>query len=95
MFIFCLVHRLTEACTLFVFLQALPSNSLIILDNDDIWRRVYIEQLTRVLSSFHTERLDYAGQLDMENIMHNMTKVSKFTFYLLLMEFKCYLYFSF
>jgi len=58
------------------YFQALPSNSLIILDNDDIWRRVYVEQLTRVLSSVHTERLDYAGQLDMENIMHNMTKVS-------------------
>ena len=32
--------------------------------------------ILRVLSSKHTERLDYAGQLDMETIMHNMTKVS-------------------
>ena len=56
--------------------QALPSNSLIILDNDDIWRRVFMEQLSKVLSRLHTERLDYAGQLDMENIMHNMTRVS-------------------
>ena len=54
----------------------MPSNSLIILDNDDTWRRVYMDQLTRALSKQHTERLDYAGQMDIETVMHNMTRVS-------------------
>jgi len=58
------------------YFRALPSNSLIILDNDDTWRKVFTDQLSRVLSKEHTERLDYAGQLDMDNVMHNMTKVS-------------------
>jgi len=58
------------------YFQALPSNSLIMLDTDDTWRKVYVTHLSRVMSIRHTDRLDYAGQLDMEYVMHNMTKVS-------------------
>eukprot|EP00088_Acartia_fossae_P044573 TRINITY_DN4739_c0_g1_i3.p1 TRINITY_DN4739_c0_g1~~TRINITY_DN4739_c0_g1_i3.p1 ORF type:complete len:1187 (-),score=273.56 TRINITY_DN4739_c0_g1_i3:761-4321(-) len=58
------------------YFQGLPSNSLIILDNDDTWRKVFMAQLSRIMTSKHTEKLDYAGQLDMDNVMHNMTKVS-------------------
>jgi len=58
------------------YFQALPSNSLIILDNDDTWRRVYLDQLSRCFTTKNTERIEYAGQLDMDNVMHNMTRVS-------------------
>lgn len=58
------------------YFQALPSNSLIILDNDDTWRRVFVRQLSSALSSDHVARLDFCGQLDMGNVMHNMTRVS-------------------
>ena len=43
-----------------------------------MFRSLYIDACLsiRLLTDKHTERLDYAGQLDMETIMHNMTKVS-------------------
>jgi len=58
------------------YFQSLPSNSLIILDNDSTWRRVFCTQLANSLSSHHVKLLEEAELLDIERVMHNMTRVS-------------------
>merc|ERR1719233_2281084 len=46
------------------YFQSLPSNSLIILDNDSTWRRVFCTQLANSLSSHHVKLLEEAELLD-------------------------------
>jgi len=58
------------------YFQSLPSNSLIILDNDSTWRRVFCSQLANSLSPHHVKLLEEAELLEMERVMHNMTRVS-------------------
>jgi len=58
------------------YFQSLPSNSLIILDNDSTWRRVFCTQLANSLSPHHVKLLEEAELLDIERVMHNMTRVS-------------------
>jgi len=58
------------------YFQSLPANSLIILDNDSTWRRVFSSQLANSLSSHHVKLLEQAELLNMERVMHNMTRVS-------------------
>lgn len=58
------------------YFQSLPSNSLIILDNDSTWRRVFCAQLANSLSPHHVKLLEEAELLDIERVMHNMTRVS-------------------
>ena len=58
------------------YFQSLPPNSLIILDNDRTWRRVFCAQLAASLSDHHVRLLEEAELLDMDRVMHNMTRVS-------------------
>jgi len=58
------------------YFQSLPSNSLIILDNDSTWRRVFCAQLASSLSAHHVKLLEEAELLEIERVMHNMTRVS-------------------
>ena len=54
------------------YLQSLPSNSLVVLDNDTTWRSVYVQLLEKSLSAAHVKSLD----IDVSNIIFNMTNVS-------------------
>ena len=58
------------------YFQSLPSNSLIILDNEGTWRQVFCAQLAKALSPHHVALLERLGLLTMEAVMHNMTRVS-------------------
>ena len=58
------------------YFQSLPANSLIILDNDSTWRKVFSSQLSGTLSGHHVKLLEQAELLSMERVMHNMTRVS-------------------
>ena len=58
------------------YFQSLPSNSLIILDNEGTWRQVFCTQLSKALSPHHVALLERLGLLTMEAVMHNMTRVS-------------------
>ena len=58
------------------YFQSLPANSLIILDNDSTWRKVFSSQLAGTLSGHHVKLLEQAELLSMERVMHNMTRVS-------------------
>ena len=58
------------------YFQSLPSNSLIILDNEGTWRQVFCTQLAKALSPHHVALLERLGLLTMEAVMHNMTRVS-------------------
>ena len=57
------------------YLQSLPANSLVVLDNDSMWREVFHHQLRLRLSDAHVNSLDYF--INVHNIIHNMTKVSE------------------
>lgn len=52
------------------YFQSLPPNSLILLDNEDTWRRSFIELLNASLSEAHVKSLD----INVSYIMHNMSK---------------------
>ena len=55
------------------YLQSLPSNSLVVLqDNDSTWRSVFVQLLERSLSPAHVQGLPISTQ----NIIFNMTHVS-------------------
>ena len=58
------------------YFQSLPANSLIILDNDSTWRKVFSSQLSSALSSHHVKLLEQAELLNIDRVMHNMTRVS-------------------
>ena len=58
------------------YFQSLPSNSLIILDNEGTWRAVFWAQLAAALSPHHVQLLERSRLLQMEHVMHNMTRVS-------------------
>ena len=58
------------------YFQSLPANSLIILDNDSTWRTVFSSQLAANLSPHHVKLLEQAELLNMDRVMHNMTRVS-------------------
>ena len=58
------------------YFQSLPSNSLIILDNEGTWRQVFCAQLAKTLSPHHVTLIERLGLLHMEAVMHNMTRVS-------------------
>ena len=58
------------------YFQSLPSNSLIILDNEGTWRQVFCTQLAKALSPHHVALLERLDLLTMEAVMHNMTRVS-------------------
>lgn len=55
------------------YLQSLPANSLVVLDNDSMWRNVYSDLLKSKLSEAHIKTLN----LNVANIIYNMTKVSE------------------
>ena len=57
------------------YLQSLPANSLVVLDNDSTWREVYTNLLETRLSRAHVESLD--SLIDIRKIIYNMTKVSE------------------
>ena len=58
------------------YFQSLPANSLIILDNDSTWRKVFSSQLSLSLSPHHVKLLEQAELLNIDRVMHNMTRVS-------------------
>merc|ERR1719300_874906 len=58
------------------FFKNIPSNALITLDNDGVWRRVFSNLLSCSLSVHHVKSLEEAELLDIERVMHNMTRVS-------------------
>ena len=58
------------------YFQSLPANSLIILDNDSTWRTVFSAQLASALSPHHVKLLEQAELLNVDRVMHNMTRVS-------------------
>ena len=57
------------------YLQSLPANSLVVLDNDRMWREVFNNQLRLRLSDAHINSLE--GLINVNYIIHNMTKVSE------------------
>lgn len=57
------------------YLQSLPANSLVVLDNDRMWREVFDRQLRLRLSDAHISSLE--GCINVNYIIHNMTKVSE------------------
>ena len=57
------------------YLQSLPANSLVVLDNDRMWREVFNHQLRSRLSDAHINSLE--GLINVNYIIHNMTKVSE------------------
>jgi hypothetical protein len=54
------------------YLQSLPPNSLVVLDNDGTWSDVFTSQLKLTLSDVHVRGLD----VNTMNIIYNMTNVS-------------------
>ena len=54
------------------YLQSLPPNSLVVLDNDRTWSDVFTTQLKLTLSDVHVRGLD----VNTMNIIYNMTNVS-------------------
>ena len=57
------------------YLQSLPANSLVVLDNDSMWREVFHHQLRSRLSDAHVNSLEHF--VSVQNIIDNMTKVSE------------------
>ena len=57
------------------YIQSLPANSLVVLDNDSMWREVFIGQLGSRLSKAHLAGL--APYINVSNIIFNMTKISE------------------
>ena len=55
------------------YLQSLPANSLVILDNDSMWREVYSDFLGKLLTTAHISSLN----ISVSNIIFNMTNVSE------------------
>ena len=55
------------------YLQSLPANSLVILDNDSMWREVYSDFLGKLLTTAHISSLN----INVSNIIFNMTNVSE------------------
>ena len=55
------------------YLQSLPPNSLVVLDdNDQTWREVFVSQLRSNLSEAHVKGLN----VNLSFIIYNMTNVS-------------------
>lgn len=55
------------------YLQSLPPNSLVVLDeNDQTWREVFVSQLRSSLSDAHVRSLN----INLSFIIYNMTNVS-------------------
>ena len=57
------------------YLQSLPANSLVVLDNDSTWREVYLSLLKTKLSDIHVNSL--VSSLNVSHIIYNMTKISE------------------
>lgn len=56
------------------YLQSLPANSLVVLDNDCMWREVYVKLLSVQLSDAHVASL--GENINVKRIIYNMTNVS-------------------
>ena len=57
------------------YLQSLPPNSLVVLqDNDSTWRSVFVQMLERCLSPAHVKGIQ--DGIDVGNVIFNMTHVS-------------------
>jgi hypothetical protein len=56
------------------YLQSLPANSLVVLDNDRTWREVFIGLLRQRLSDAHVNSM--GNLINASRIIYNMTKVS-------------------
>ena len=54
------------------YLQSLPPNSLVVLDNDSTWKEIFTSQLKLTLSDVHVRGLN----ISTTNIIFNMTNVS-------------------
>ena len=57
------------------YLQSLPANSLIILDNDSTWKEVYLVLLKNKLSEIHVNSI--MPSINVSHIIYNMTKISE------------------
>ena len=55
------------------YLQSLPANSLVVLDNDSMWREVYLDSLKNLLTTAHINSLN----INVSNIIFNMTHISE------------------
>ena len=53
------------------YLQSLPANSLVVLDNDSMWREVYLDSLKTLLTNAHINSLDI-------NVSNIIKKISSF-----------------
>ena len=56
------------------YLQSLPANSLVVLDNDTTWKEVYLSLLRNKLSDLHVNSI--LPNINVSNIIYNMTKIS-------------------
>ena len=56
------------------YLQSLPANSLVVLDNDSTWKEVYLSLLRNKLSDLHVNSI--LPNINVSNIIYNMTKIS-------------------
>ena len=57
------------------YLQSLPANSLVVLDNDNMWREVYVDLLRIRLTEAHIKSLEKS--INVSHIIYNMTKISE------------------